>query len=104
MLDDRLTRGRQNQMNIGELIERVSDKTGMDKIGVKKVMDGLITTMSEAAKTGEDVALPGFGQFKVKDVSARTGRNPSTGETMEIAATRKLGFTPAKALKDALKP
>lgn len=91
-------------MNIGELIERVSDKTGMDKIGVKKVMDGLITTMSEAAKTGEDVALPGFGQFKVKDVSARTGRNPSTGEAMEIAATRKLGFTPAKALKDALKP
>lgn len=91
-------------MNIGELIERVSDKTGMDKMGVKKVMDGLITTMSEAAKTGEDVALPGFGQFKVKDVSARTGRNPSTGEAMEIAATRKLGFTPAKALKDALKP
>jgi len=90
-------------MNVGELIEQVSGKTGMDKTGVKKVIDALIVTLSEAAKTGDDVAMPGFGQFKVKDVAARQGRNPSTGEVIEIAAARKIGFTPSKALKDALK-
>jgi DNA-binding protein HU-beta len=91
-------------MNIGELVEQVSDKTGMDKTGVKKVVDATFTAIIEAAKASEDVALPGFGQFKVKDVPARQGRNPATGEAMEIAATRKLSFTPAKAIKDALKP
>ena len=56
----------------------------------------------EAAKKGEEVNLLGFGKFKVKENPARQGRNPATGATIEIAASRKLGFTPAKQVKDAL--
>ena len=56
----------------------------------------------EAAKQGDEVNLAGFGKFKVKDSPARQGRNPATGETIEIAASRKLGFSPAKQVKDAL--
>jgi DNA-binding protein HU-beta len=56
----------------------------------------------EAAKKGEEVSLPSFGKFKVKDSAARQGRNPGTGETIEIAASRKLGFSPAKQVKDLL--
>jgi DNA-binding protein HU-beta len=51
---------------------------------------------------GEEVSLPGFGKFKVQAKPARTGRNPSTGEVIEIAATKKVVFQPAKALKDAV--
>lgn len=90
-------------MNITELTEQVAGKTGMDKSGVKKVLDAVIATVSDAAKAGEDVALPGLGQFKVKDTPARQGRNPATGVAMEIAASRKLTFTAAKVIKDALK-
>ena len=53
-------------------------------------------------RRGEKVNLPGFGRFKVKDSPARQGRNPATGETIEIAASKKLGFSPAKQVKDAL--
>ena len=91
-------------MNIGELVEQVSGKTGMDKAGVKKVIDSAIAAIVAAAQAREDVAIAGFGQFKVKDVPARQGRNPATGEAIEIAASRKLSFTPAKAIKDVLKP
>ncbi len=90
-------------MNNNELIEHVSTKTGMDKTGVKKIVDAAIAEIVDAAKRGEDVALAGFGQFKVKDTPARQGRNPATGAAMEIAASRKLSFAPAKAIKDALK-
>jgi DNA-binding protein HU-beta len=55
-----------------------------------------------AAKQGEEVNLTGFGKFKVKDSPARQGRNPGTGEAIEIAASRKLGFSPARQVKDAL--
>jgi len=90
-------------MNNNELIEHVAGKTGMDKTGVKKIVDAAIAEIVDAAKCGEDVALAGFGQFKVKDTPARQGRNPSTGAAIEIAASRKLSFAPAKAIKDALK-
>ena len=56
----------------------------------------------EAAKKGEEISLASFGKFKVKDTAPRQGRNPATGETMEIAASRKLGFSPAKQVKDAV--
>jgi DNA-binding protein HU-beta len=90
-------------MTFNELLEHVSTKTGMAKEGVKKILDVSISTLAEKAAAGEDAVLPGFGQFKVKDVPARQGRNPATGEAMDIPASRKVAFTPAKALKDALK-
>jgi DNA-binding protein HU-beta len=55
-----------------------------------------------AASGGQEVSLPGFGKFKVKETAARDGRNPSTGEIIKIAASKKLSFTPAKAVKDQL--
>ncbi|MFT9198963.1 HU family DNA-binding protein, partial [Gluconobacter oxydans] len=62
----------------------------------------LIETMTAAAKAGDEITLPNFGKFKVKEVAAREGRNPTTGVTIQIAASRKLAFTPAKALKDSV--
>jgi DNA-binding protein HU-beta len=90
-------------MTFNELLEHVSTKTGMAKEGVKKIIEASIATLAEKAVAGEDAVLPGFGQFKVKDVPARQGRNPSTGVAMDIPASRKVAFTPAKGLKDALK-
>ncbi|KXV03665.1 hypothetical protein AD929_00510, partial [Gluconobacter potus] len=55
-----------------------------------------------AAKASDEITLPNFGKFKVKEVAAREGRNPATGATIQIAASRKLAFTPAKALKNSL--
>ena len=56
----------------------------------------------DAAVKGEEVSIPGFGKFKVQNKPARTGRNPSTGATIQIAASKKVSFQAAKALKDAL--
>jgi DNA-binding protein HU-beta len=56
----------------------------------------------EAARAGAETSIPGFGKFKVKDTPARDGRNPATGGTIKIAASRKLSFAPAKPVKDAL--
>ena len=60
--------------------------------------------LSEAAAKGEEIALNGFGKFKIKDSPAREGRNPATGEAMTIKESRKIGFSAAKALKDKLNP
>jgi DNA-binding protein HU-beta len=65
-------------------------------------VDSVFRQIAEAAKTGTETNVPGFGKFKVKETPAREGRNPATGETIKIAASKKLTFTPAKAVKDAL--
>ncbi len=90
-------------MTFNELIAHVSTSTGMAKEGVRKVLDASITTLFDTAAAGEDATLPGFGQFKVKATPARQGRNPATGQAIDIPASRKVAFTPAKALKDAMK-
>jgi len=89
-------------MNTSELIEKVAAEAGLEKTQARKAIDAIVTAVTTAAKGGETVALSGFGQFKVKDTPARQGRNPATGETIEIAAARKLTFAPAKAVKDLL--
>jgi DNA-binding protein HU-beta len=66
------------------------------------LVDAVFAAITDAAKKGEEVSLPGFGKFKVQAKPARTGRNPSTGATIQIAASKKLSFQAAKALKDAL--
>jgi len=85
-----------------ELIDYVANQAGVEKNAAKKAVEAVLGGIVEAAKKGEEVTLPGFGKFKVKDSPARQGRNPGTGETIEIAASRKLGFAPAKQVKDAL--
>lgn len=90
-------------MNFSELIASVSADTGMAKEGVKTILEAAVATLTWKASVGDDTVLAAFGQFKVKNVPARQGRNPSTGAVIDIPASRKVSFTPAKALKDALK-
>jgi DNA-binding protein HU-beta len=92
----------ETKMKIADLIDHVASEAGVEKRVAKKAVDAVFAGIVEAAKKGEELSLPGFGKFKVKDSPARQGRNPSTGETMVIAASRKLGFSPAKQVKDAL--
>ena len=89
-------------MNNSDLTNSLAEAQGLSKADAKKIVDGLFGIIADAATKGEEIALNGFGKFKVKDVAAREGRNPATGEPMKIAASRKLSFTPAKAVKDKL--
>ena len=89
-------------MNTSDLAETVAAGAGLSKADARKVVDAVFAAIADAAAKGEEVSLNGFGKFKVKESAAREGRNPATGEPMQIAASRKLGFTPAKAVKDKL--
>ena len=89
-------------MNTTELAEHVAAAHDLDRSRAKRVIETVLATIVETAATGQEVALTGFGRFKVADRAARQGRNPATGETIEIAASKKLAFTPAKAVRDAL--
>src|SRR3546814_4806422 len=68
----------------------------------RKAVDAVFAVIADAAAKGDEVSVSGFGKFKVKAAPAREGRNPSTGETIQIKASKKLGFSPAKAVKDRL--
>ena len=85
-----------------EIADKIAAEQNLPKVQAKAIVDGLFKAIADAAASGDETSIPGFGKFKVKDTPAREGRNPSTGETIEIAASKKLTFTPAKALKDAL--
>jgi DNA-binding protein HU-beta len=91
-------------MNNAELADRLAASQELGKAEARRLLDAVLATIVEAAKSGEEVALSGFGRFKVTDRAARQGRNPQTGEAMEIAASRKLAFAPAKPVRDALNP
>jgi DNA-binding protein HU-beta len=89
-------------MNNAELADKIASTHGLTKADAKKVVDAVFVTIADAAAAGEEISLGGFGKFKVKQTEAREGRNPSTGATIQIAASKKLGFAPAKAMKDKL--
>lgn len=89
-------------MNTTELADRVAAERGMTKAEAKQTVESVLKAIVDTAKSGAEVSLSGFGKFKVQNKPAREGRNPATGETMKIAASRKLSFVPAKAVKDAL--
>ncbi len=90
-------------MNITDLVDHVATTDAkITKAQAKALVESVFGAIKDAAVKGEEVSLPGFGKFKVQDKPARTGRNPSTGATIQIAASKKLAFQPAKALKDAL--
>lgn len=89
-------------MKTTDLIEHVAAKAGLDQAQAKKAVEAAISGIVDAAKRGDEINLAGFGKFKVKESAARQGRNPSTGARIEIAASKKLGFSPAKHVKDAL--
>ena len=89
-------------MNKSELIEAIADHADLTKADAGRALEGFGEAITAAMKKGEDVALVGFGTFSLKAREARAGRNPSTGETIEIAASKSVGFKPGKALKDAV--
>ena len=89
-------------MNNSDLADRLAADGGLTKADARKLLDGLVSAITDAASKGEEITLNGFGKFNVKDMPAREGRNPATGATIQIAAAKKLTFTPAKALKDKL--
>lgn len=89
-------------MKTTDLIERVATETGLERAQAKTAVGAVIAGILDAVKKGDEVNLAGFGKFKVKDSPARQGRHPGTGESIEIAASRKLGFSSAKQVKDAL--
>jgi DNA-binding protein HU-beta len=89
-------------MNRNELIEAVSERTGLAKSDAARAVEALLGTISETLQRGDAVNLSGFGSFVVRSRAARSGRNPRTGETIAIAATRSPAFKAGKALKDAV--
>ncbi|MEG8023250.1 HU family DNA-binding protein [Sphingomonas aerolata] len=89
-------------MNIGELAKGVAATTGTSEADAKKTVTAVFDQIAAAAAKGEEVTISGFGKFAVKDRPEREGRNPATGETMTIAASKKMSFTAAKGLKDKL--
>ena len=89
-------------MNKAELIQAVAAKSGLTKKDAEAAVAAVIDSITEALKADDKVSLVGFGNFVVKARAARTGKNPQTGEAIEIAACKVPAFVAGKALKDAI--
>ena len=89
-------------MNKSELVEAVAEETGGTKADAQRAVDAVIDVITNTLKGGDSVQLTGFGTFEVRDRSARTGRNPQTGEEIQIAATKAPAFKAGKSLKDTV--
>ncbi len=92
-----------NGMNKTELINAVAEASELSKKDATKAVDAVFDTILEALKAEDKVQLIGFGNFEVRERAARKGRNPQTGEEIEIPASKVPAFKPGKALKDAVK-
>jgi len=94
-------------MNKSDLVDALADSTGMTKAEASRAIDALFSTddgiIVKALKKGNRVQITGFGTFEAKNRKARTGRNPRTGETIKIAATKTPSFRAGKGLKDGIK-
>ncbi len=89
--------------NKQDLVSKVAEATGLTKKDSAAAVDAVFTSVSDYLAAGEKVQLIGFGNFEVRDRAARKGRNPQTGEEIEIAASKVPAFKAGKALKDAVK-
>jgi DNA-binding protein HU-beta len=89
-------------MNKGELIEAVSGSSGLSRADAAKAVDAVLGSITETLSEGGSVALVGFGTFQVKARAARMGRNPRTGEAINIGASNVPRFKAGKGLKDAI--
>jgi DNA-binding protein HU-beta len=90
-------------MNKTELIAKVAETTELTKKDATKAVDAVLDAIAEALKAGEKVQLIGFGNFEVRERAARKGRNPQTGEEIDIASSKVPAFKPGKQLKDSIK-
>jgi len=91
-------------MNTSDLVEKIASENGVTKVTAKAILDGVLRAITDTAAAGEEVNLPGFGKFKVKENPAREGRNTATGASIQVAASKKVSFMPAKAFKGRLNP
>ena len=89
-------------MNKSELIDQIAESADISKASASRALDAVVDSITGSLKDGESVSLVGFGTFLVRERAARTGRNPQTGATIQIAAAKVPAFKPGKALKDAL--
>lgn len=89
-------------MNKSELVEAIAHGSGVTKADANRVLDTFMMTVTDALKSGDQVVLPGFGSFSTGNRSARTGRNPQTGQTIQIKASRVAKFRAGKTLKEAV--
>ena len=87
-------------MNKSELIDHIADKAGLSKSDASAALDATVDAISGALSRGSEVSVAGFGKFSVSNRAARQGRNPATGATIQIAASKAPKFSAAKALKD----
>ncbi|GLI83687.1 MULTISPECIES: HU family DNA-binding protein [Bacillaceae] len=90
-------------MNKTELINAVAEAAELSKKDATKAVDAVFDTIQESLANGDKVQLIGFGNFEVRERAARKGRNPQTGEEIEISASKVPAFKPGKALKEAVK-
>ncbi len=90
-------------MNKTELISKVADTADLTKKDATKAVEAVFDAITGALKDGDKVQLIGFGNFETRERAARKGRNPQTGEEIDIAASKVPAFKPGKALKDVLK-
>jgi len=89
-------------LNKSELIDRIADASDISKAAAARALDAMVGAIEDSLKDGESVSLVGFGTFLVRDRAPRTGRNPQTGATIQIAGAKVPAFKPGKALKEAL--
>ncbi len=89
-------------MNKSQLVDKIADGAEISKAAAARALDSFISAVTDALKGGDSVALVGFGTFSVRERSARTGRNPQTGKTIQIAAAKVPSFKAGKALKDSV--
>jgi DNA-binding protein HU-beta len=89
-------------MNKSELVEHIAKQANLTKAQAKIAVDSYHEAVASELKAGNKVDIPGFGSFSVSERAARTGRNPKTGETLQIKAAKVPKFRPGKGLRDAL--
>ncbi|MFC0349712.1 HU family DNA-binding protein [Undibacterium danionis] len=88
-------------MNKQELVKHLAESADVTKAQAESVLNTLVTTVVDTVRSGNEISITDLGKFGTKERAARKGRNPATGESIEIAAKRSPKFSPAKALKDA---
>ena len=89
-------------MTKNELVQRISEKAGISKKEANEALSATTSTISDTLKKGDGITIVGFGSFSATQRAARTGRNPQTGETIQIAASKSVRFKPGKSLKEAV--
>ncbi len=90
-------------MNKAELVDSIANGAGLSKADAQRALDSMVESVTKALKKGDTVSLIGFGTFSVKKRAARMGRNPATGETIKIKASKTPSFKAGKGFKDAIK-